>query len=191
MLEERRPLVRGRLKYLVLVPGGMALVAIAALAGNTNDLVAGAPVLLLLFYGALVLCWGEECLHADGEGFSLRSGFLWTGIAPVKAAKADVIAIFPLHLREVQARYDVRDHFYAAVELAGERWVNLRGPFPNWQEAQAAAATLARLWERGEVGAGRHGFPPGGAWQRSRPVLLWGGGLVAALVWAGAKEILR
>jgi hypothetical protein len=188
-LSERRYFVPSAGRYLFVLPALLGCAGLYALSGRWSDLLIGGPILLLLCYTCAVLIWGRTAIHIHPNGFLLTPGPLPAGLRAEVHAKETVRALFPRHLRESDGGRVARDRYYAAVEIADGRWLNLRGPYPDWACASAAAMEVARLWSLAAVAAGRSGFPPQRDWGAVWVVLFWGGAFAAALAWAIVGEI--
>jgi hypothetical protein len=190
MIYERRRLVDKLMAGLLGLPAGMVVVALIVLSDNPHELMAGGPIFAYLIYGWLVFVFNATQVWVDGEGFRMKTGPLPCGMPGVEARKGEVKALFPRQVLVVE-KHTRRLEYYASVELEDGRWVNLLGPHKDWAGASAAAMQVATLWKFAAVDAGRTGRPSGTDWGTLWVLMVWGVGLLAALVWGIAVEVLR
>lgn len=174
------------------MPAALVAVAMAALWGDPHEIAAGGPALCLLGYGLVVGILGHTNVEVHRAGFRVWPGPLPAGVRRASHAKEAVRHLFPRHILESQGKGLAEDRYYAAVELADGRWLNVRGPYSGWAGASASCREVARLWDFPEIAAGRSGFPGGRPdWDSARVVLVWGGAFILALAWGIWREFAR
>lgn len=164
-------------------------VVVFAISDNTHELIAGGPFLLFMAFGFASLIFGGTNIEVDESGFRLRPGPLPSGLPKESHARTEVKHLFPRHVHESVGKNVWEERYYAAVELNDGRWLNVRGHYPGWDGASAACQEIARFWGFQEIAAGRSGYSDKRDWNSARVVLLWGGALIAALVWGLVAEI--
>lgn len=191
MIQERRNWVSTRWRFLFILPALIAGAGLFAISHRSHELLAGGPILLLMIYSVIVLMIGGTRVEVDERGFRLKPGPLPAGVRTEEHTTDVVRHLFPRHIYENVAKNVWEHRYYAAVELANGRWVNVRGHYPDWAKASASCLEIAHLWRLAEVAAGRSGFPNKRDWTAARVVLLWGGAYIVALLWGLAVEILR
>ncbi|MCC6538830.1 MAG: hypothetical protein IT162_14845 [Bryobacterales bacterium] len=191
MIAESRPWIDGGWKFALAVPAAMALAGLWAISDNPHELRAGAPMLLLLAYALIAGMLGRTRVEVTEHGFRLTPGPLPAFVRSEQQPREAITQLFPRHIREAVAKNVYEDRYYAAVELAGGRWVNVRGHYRDWAGASQASLEIARLWRLPEIGAGRSGHAAKRDWTAARTVLLWGGAFLAAMLWGLYAEVTR
>jgi hypothetical protein len=190
VIREKRYYIRGNWRYLMFLPGALALFGLWASSDSLQGVFAGGPMLGMLAYGSAVLVWGRALHQVSPEGFQVTHGPMPTGAIPEVHGKEEVRHLFPRYLREAEGKNHWVVNYYASVELQDGRWVNVRGPYANWEGASKSCMEIAQLWKLPEVAAGRQGFPAGARdWRSAVVVLLWGVGFIVALLWGAWVEI--
>lgn len=166
------------------VVAGLALAAIGGLLRlGWWSLAAGAPLLGLAVYGALVLYRNVWRLRVDAAGLVIGSGPLWVGPVVGRIAVEEVAGVYvrwaPMPGRPAPAAY-----LAAGVEHVDGRWIDVTDPMMAevavWREAQAVAAALGT----GFLVEERKGMPGRIDWTGLRQWGCWAGLTAVAVGWA-------
>jgi hypothetical protein len=188
-IHQRRHIVPGWSRFLFLLPAAMAALGLYAISHKSHDLLAGGPLLSLLFYSMLVLVTTWKETQVTPQSFTLQFGPLPTGVPREAHPKEAILHLFPRYIREVVGKGLVEHRYYAAVEISDGRWLNILGHYPDWAGASQACQELAKCWGLSQIAAGRHGFPKKTDWRSAQSKLLWGATFIAAFLWGAFAEI--
>jgi len=175
---------------LMGIPATMVVVGLWAIADRPREWMTGGPLLVLMLYSLLVAMVNRTMVDVDERGFRLGYGPLPCAAGGERHAKDAVKELFPRHMRVGVGRGAVEDHYFAAVEVADGRWVNVLGPYADWAGASLGCGRIAPLWGVTQIGAGRQGVPAGWRdWRTARTLLWWLLAYVAAFTWAIVQTI--
>ena len=151
----------------------------------------GGPVFALIIYGSLVFVLVRAHVDVDASGVSVYYKPIPCGMPPRTFAREEIAAMTLDHIHMSKEGWFWR----IGLELRDGRQVVLPERYEKEEEARARVAAINDVLAQGI----RATLPIGSIrtpcrkrdWTAARPVLLWGGVLIAALVWAGAVELSR
>jgi len=148
-----------------------------------KELLAGGPVFVLMFYGALLFALNCRYLTISPGGVSVRHRPLWPGFQNWSLDRSQIALA---HWRYVLVSRS-QGGYVAGAETHEGIWKDLMGPYDRPEDAQQMAQELAHIWNTHAVE--RAGRPRKLDWAHARTVIAWGGAFILALINGALVEI--
>ena len=156
-----------------------------------RGILAGFPFVGLWFYGSLVLLLAKAHVDVAANDVSIYYTPLPCFVRPAKIAREEISEITLDYLRTPKQG----SYWCIGFKLTDGRMVLLPERYDKEPEARERVAAIQEVLSGGvrrDIPLGTiHAPTQRRDWERVRPVLMWGGAFLAAIVWGLAVEISR